>query len=137
MTPTTLATALDYFKSAGSVLKDWRVRYIIPMAIMFAMENAFFTLIYPTCIAASTQLGNDSVHYVGLASCLVGVGELVGTGIQSIGFMQKYRGYSFWYVFVKFNIFKVFCSFTLSSSVFPDPTSTHNFSENFSRNVSR
>ena len=52
--------AMDYFKSTANVIRDWQVQYIIPIAIMLALENAYFSNIYPTCIG--TSKGNGSHH---------------------------------------------------------------------------
>ena len=88
--------AIDYFKSTADVIRDWRVQYIIPIALMFALEMAFFSTIYPTCIGSSTALGYDSVHLIGLSAVFLGIGEIIGTSVQLISALRVYRGYSFW-----------------------------------------
>ena len=43
----------DYFKAAGTVIRDWRIQYMIPLAIMGGIQTAFFATVYPTCIGTS------------------------------------------------------------------------------------
>ena len=87
---------LKIFAFPPTVIKDWRVQCIVPMAVMFALEQAFFGSIYPTCVGANKQLGFDSIRLIGLSSIFLGIGELLGTALQFLSFVQKYRGYALW-----------------------------------------
>jgi len=94
---TTKDLAIEYFKSID-VVRDWRVQSIIPMACMFAIEQSFFTSIYPTCIGANKDLGFDSIKFIGLSAFFVTIGELLGAGLQMISVVRLYRGYSLSFV---------------------------------------